>query len=289
MITGTTLPTRAEAIALGIRELESYNIADSRRNVEWMLCESLLCDRASLYAHPESMLSETEWREFREMLERRARHEPLQYILGYTSFCGLRIDVSPDVLIPRPETEQLFEQARTLVGMREAPRVLDVGTGSGCLAVALGHHLQKSEVFACDVSPDALAVAAANAKRHRVDVSFFRRDILDPSPATPPGAPYDLIVSNPPYIPEHEYVELEPEVRDFEPERALNAGPDPLVFYHALAQKAPAWLKTGGSLLVEVHCDYGDAVAALLRRAGLAGVALKADLAGRPRIVSGRK
>ena len=257
------------------------------RNVEWMLCELLNCNRALLYAYPERMLSDEEWVRFQEMLARRSRHEPLQYILGYTSFCGLRIAVTPQVLIPRPETERLFEIVLSSIESLPSPRVLDICTGSGCLPVAIKHFYPKSEVYACDISPEALAIAESNAVYHKAPIHFFLCDILHKDPPIPDNLLFDTILSNPPYIPSEEYATLDREVRLFEPELALNAGSDPLLFYRSISRKATEWLKPGGALFLETHCDYASDVADLLRRYGFIDVIVDDDLAGLPRIVQG--
>jgi release factor glutamine methyltransferase len=179
------------------------------------------------------------------------------------------------------------EALRRLDGL-EAPWVLDVGTGSGALALALKHRRPDAEVFGVDVSEAALAVAAENAERLGLAVPFARADVLDPAfaHAVPPA--FDLVVSNPPYVPETERAGLAPEVRDHEPPEALFVpGADPLLFYRALAACAPDLLKPGGWLVVEAHTEHGGAVRELLARAGFGGAVLRRDLAGHPRIVSG--
>lgn len=276
---------RTSLLDEALKRLASINIGDARLNVEWMLCELLKCNRASLHAHPEAAVDEDVARQFLEMIARRRNHEPLQHILGYTAFCGLHITVTPDVLIPRPETELLVERATAFLETRTHPTVLDLGTGSGCIPLAIKHFDPRARVSGCDISPRALDVARENASRLALPVAFFACDILKQE--LPPGAqgPFDLMVSNPPYIPTPEYRSLDPEVRDFEPRQALDAGPDPLQYYRALTEMAGTYLLPGGLLLLETHCDYAHAVAALLEARGLANVAVTKDLAGRDRIV----
>jgi release factor glutamine methyltransferase len=279
--------TRHALLENTVARLEGANIEDARRNAEWLLEEVLGASRAALYAHPEAPVSPGEALHVEALVARRLRREPLQYVLGHADFFGLRLRVTPAVLIPRPETEEVAEEALLRLKGREAPWVLDVGTGSGALALALKRRRPDAEVFACDVSEAALAVAAENAAHLDLAVAFIQADVLDPAftHAAPPA--FDLVVSNPPYVPETEREALAPEVRDHEPAGALFVPDgDPLLFYRALAARAPDLLKPGGWLVVETHADYGADVRGLFTDAGLEGVALRRDLSGRPRIVS---
>ena len=279
--------TRASAIEMGVRDLKSSNIDDSRRNVEWILCELLKCNRATLYAYPERIIPADLLKRFQEMIDRRTRHEPLQYILGHTEFYGLHFEVDERVLIPRPETEQLVERALHYLKDRSSPSILDICTGSGCIPIALKHLVPQSNVSACDISEPALSLARKNANFHRVDVSFFSCDILNEEVQAPNGAPYDLILSNPPYIPSPEYEQLAPEVKNFEPEQALNAGRDPVIFYRTITKLAKNWLKPDGVLLFEIHCDFANEVSAILHDNALHHITIHEDLANLPRMVSG--
>ncbi len=280
--------SRASLVDEALKRLEPVNIGDVRRNVEWMLCELLNCNRASLYAYPERILPQMVLNGLDTMLKRRINGEPLQYILGFTEFFGLRIDVTPAVLIPRPETELLVERALSLLNDIETPVILDIGTGSGCIPVALKHKLAQAIVHACDVSIDALAVARQNASNLSLPVHFFSCDILAQHQDPPPAAPFQLIISNPPYIPDEEFDGLEREVREHEPALALITGPDPLIFYRTIAEKSRSWLRKNGWLLFESHCDYADAVARLLEQNGFEAIQVENDLAGKPRMVYGR-
>ena len=223
------------------------------------------------------------------MAERRASGEPVQYVLGHADFFGLRLDVSPAVLIPRPETEELAEHALALVDGVAAPWVLDVGTGSGALALAVKHRRPDAVVFAVDVSEAALAVAAANARRLGLDLALVHADARRPGLADRIPAVFDLVVSNPPYVPDAERATLQAEVRR-EPELALFVpDADPLVFYRALAGHAGRLLRPGGRLAAETHAEHGAAVRELFAAAGFADAELRQDLAGRDRIVSARQ
>jgi release factor glutamine methyltransferase len=219
---------------------------------------------------------------FRERVGRRARREPLQHILGRTEFWSLPFLVTPAVLIPRSDTEILVEEALKRAGGPSS--ILDVGTGSGAIAIALAHELPAATVVAMDVSAEALAVAAENARGNGVEgrVSFLQADM-----GTLPGGPYDLIVANPPYISEAEVVELMPEVRDFEPHLAVIGGRDGLDCYRRLLPAAAACLKPGGWLLLEVGCGQASAVQDLLRENGFGERFAATDLAGIERVVGG--
>ena len=218
------------------------------------------------------------------MMTRRAGGEPIQYILGQAAFYGLRLRVTPDVLIPRPETEQVVEKALRLIRVVEAPRVLDVGTGSGCIALAIRHERPDARVYACDLSEAALHVAAANAAAHRLGVSLLHADVLAPDFAAHVPGGLDLLISNPPYVPDAEASTLAPEVAQHEPALALFTGGDPLRFYRALARQATALLAPEGLLLCETHMDYAPHVRRVMADVGLRDAVVEHDLAGRPRM-----
>jgi release factor glutamine methyltransferase len=191
-------------------------------------------------------------------------------------------------MVPRPETEHVVDRALACIEETEEPRVLDVGTGSGCIALALKHERPDAIVTACDVSPDALDVAQTNAKALQLDVQFLEADVLaDEKPDHVPGH-LDLLVSNPPYIPNEEADSLPPVVREHDPDVSLFAGDDPMRFYRALVEWARALCMPGASVVLEIHAEYGEAVRGLLRREGLTEIRGGADLSGRPRVVWGR-
>ena len=269
--------------------LAAAGVENARRNAEWMIEAALGLDRTTLLANMGEPVTEEERAAFEEMMERRLRREPLQYVVGHADFYGLRLRVTPAVLIPRPETEEVVETALAQLQEAKKPWVLDMGTGSGAIALALKHERPDAEVFACDVSEDALAVAARNAERLALDVSFIHADAL--APAFTDGVPacFDALVANPPYVPDAEAATLEPEVRDYEPATALFTGDDPLVYYRAITGHASRVLKAGGLILFEAHTDYARAVRDLLDESGYTETAVKEDLSGHPRIVWGRK
>jgi release factor glutamine methyltransferase len=222
------------------------------------------------------------------MVERRSRHEPLQYILGYTEFFGMHLDVSPDVLIPRPETEQVVEEALRALGDVDTPRILDIGTGSGCIALVIKRERPSAEVWAADISDQAIDLASRNAIRHGLKIQFLRADVFasDFSKRSPKGL--DLLISNPPYIPEEEASALPVEVRNFEPHLALVAPSDPLIFYKRIATIGKDLLKNGRHLILETHSEHGREAEGLLHHLGYEDVVLQRDYADRPRILMAR-
>lgn len=218
----------------------------------------------------------------KEIVERLKTKEPIQYVLGKTEFHGLPLRVTPDVLIPRPETEELVEWvlAESMPGRYS---LLDIGTGSGCIAVALAKKLPDSKVDACDYSERALAVAEANARENRVSVHYFKQDVFSPFARE---RRYDVVISNPPYVMESERAEMEENVLDFEPHEALFV-PDhsPLVFYERIADLAIELLNERGRLYFEINRAKGYEVQAMLLAKGYRDVELRDDISGNPRMV----
>ncbi len=272
-----------DVLQYAVRALEASGIDHARRNAEWILCDVLEVSRSVLYAYPERPVPSDRQETIAHFVRRRSEREPLQYILGSVDFYGLRLEVTPEVLIPRPETEELVEAA--LDGLPHGTRAFDVGTGSGCIALALKHSRPDAHVWGCDVSPGALAVARNNAERLSLPVTFFGADVLHPRFCETAPRDLHILVSNPPYIPVTERESLEPEVVNHEPHHALFVEGDGLLFYRALAEWAPRLLRPGGFLLVETHADYAEEVAGLFERRGLADVVVRKDFAGLPRMV----
>jgi release factor glutamine methyltransferase len=273
--------TIGAALACGAAWLDG--LPTTRRDAELLLMRALGCDRAYLLTHPEAGLTSDQAALYQDWLARRARHEPVQYIVGEQEFFGLKFGVTPDVLIPRPETEHLVEAALARV-KRDAPvHIADVGTGSGAIAVALALALPKASVTALDISAAALAVARDNAELHKVSerIRFCESDLL----GAVAGESFDMIVSNPPYVAEDEVLELQ--VRDYEPPSALFAGTDGLDVYRRLIPQAQAALKPGGWLLMEIGHGQRSALAQLL--AGWESVTFIADLQGIPRAACAQK
>ena len=245
--------------------------------------------RIWLLIHKELKLNDEQNIIASQYLERLKNHEPIQYILGETEFYGLKFKVNPSVLIPRPETEELVEWVKPphppkggfLSG---TPTLLDVGTGSGCIAVALKKKFPSANVSAMDISPEALALAKENAALNEVNIEFIQDDILHPA-AT--DRKWDVIVSNPPYIPASEQRYLHKNVTDFEPHLALFVQDnDPLIFYRKIAEFALSHLTAGGRLYVEIHQSLGRPCCPLLAPMGIQSVELRKDLSGNDRMIS---
>lgn len=262
--------------------LAGKGVENPRLETEWILAAALGVDRVGLYIDFEKPLTDPELAVIREMVSRRARREPLQYILGSQEFAGLDFLVTPAVLIPRHDTEILLEEA--LARLHGTGRLLDVGTGSGCLAITLASRLPGLSVTATDISPEALAVARENARRHGVSLRFVEGDLFTPLE----GERFSMIVSNPPYIPLPDFPTLQPEVREYEPRTALDGGEDGLSCYRRLVPGAIDHLTPGGWLLVEVGIGEADRVRELFASSGFCDIVTAIDTAGIERVVIGR-
>lgn len=262
--------------------LSGKAVENARREAEWLLCAATGLDRVGLYLNFDKPLNDEELAVYRALVARRAKREPLQHILGSQEFDGLSFDVSPAVLIPRHDTETLIEQA--LLKAPRARTVLDIGTGSGCIAVALAKRLPDAAVTAVDLSPEALTVARCNAERHCAAIEFLHGSFFESVLARR----FDLIVSNPPYITTADLATLQPEVRDYEPRLALDGGSDGLDAYRAIIGQATAHLEQDGWLLLEVGAGQAAAVTALLAQAGFGDILTATDPAGIERVVGGR-
>ncbi len=237
----------ARALNWGAEYLRSRDIDESRLEAELLLAHSLKIDKPKLISDQQRDLSQTELAAFTELIGRRSEHEPTAYITGVQPFLSLDLYVEPSVLIPRPETELLVENVLRS-NVQSAKSILDVGTGSGAIAVSLAKHLPGANVVGIDTSEEALAIARKNAGRHRVTerCRFLRSDMFDNVEGV-----FDLIVSNPPYIPSSDMDGLQPEVRDWEPRAALDGGPDGLRYIRLLIEQTPAHLKPAGNLWFE--------------------------------------
>lgn len=262
--------------------LAEKGVENARREAEWLLCEATGLDRVGLYLNFDKPMSEDELAAYRALVTRRGKREPLQHILGSQEFDGLSFLVTPAVLIPRHDTETLLEQA-----LQHAPHprsILDIGTGSGCIAIALARRLPEAQVTAVDLSVEALALAQRNAELHGAAVEFLQGSFFEPVA----GRRFDLIVSNPPYITSADLLALQPEVRDHEPILALDGGPDGLTAYRAIVSQAAAHLEPNGWLLLEVGAGQAADVAALLAQTGFGGIITTTDPGGIERVVGGR-
>jgi release factor glutamine methyltransferase len=262
--------------------LAEKGVENARLETEWILGSVLSLDRMGLYLNFDRPLSDGELTDLRGMVARRAKREPLQYLLGNQEFCGLDFVVSPAVLIPRHDTEVLVEEALRRIPV--ARTVLDIGVGSGCVAVSLAKRLPDALVWGVDCSADALVVAARNADHHGVHIQLAKGSLFEPFD----GVRFQLIVSNPPYIPTSDMAELQPEVREYEPRQALDGGVDGLDFYRQIVAQAPAHLEPGGWLMVEVGIGQAGAVLDLLSCTGFDTLFTAADPSGIDRVVGGQ-
>lgn len=283
--------TVVEVIQRGSEFLTQKGIESPRLQMELMLAHLLQLPRLNLYLNFDRTITEAEAEALRKMVKRRSLHEPLQHILGSVCFCGLDFAVNSHVLVPRPETELLaeatWEAARRLVGAQQVPRLLDFGTGSGCLAVTVAVHCPEAQVEAVDISAEALVVARANAERHQVAQRINFHCGALPAASRIRGR-FNLAVSNPPYVPTGEIASLMPEVRDFDPRIALDGGEDGLDFYRLLAAEVHSLLQPGGELFLEVGDGQGAPVEAILQGQGWTITALRKDYSGRDRILIAR-
>lgn len=283
--------TIRDLMKFSINYLQRHGFDEARLTVELLLSHALKCQRIELYTNSEKPLSKEELKNFRGCFERRLSHEPVQYIVGMTSFMGLQFAVDPRVFIPRPETETLVEQVMMMCGRRESAgpiSLLDVGTGSGNIAVSLAKLVREIQVTSIDVSLDALQVARRNAAAHGVQekLTFETLDLFSPI-ETRFAASFDIVVSNPPYVSAEEWTQLEPEVREHEPEGAVSDRDDGYRFYHRLTQVSPKLLRADGCLVVEVGHGQAEEVKQLFGASGYSDLQVFTDLQGIPRVVSG--
>jgi release factor glutamine methyltransferase len=271
-----------ESLAQAISRLTSQNLPSPRMNAELLLRFTLDCDRAYLYAHPERELTADEQSRYDAALAERARGVPTQYITGHQEFWGMDLIVTPAVLIPRPETEHVVETVLGLV--RSEVRIIDVGTGSGSIALALAKELPQAEIHATDISPAALEIARVNAARHQLEsrLHFHQTDLLEGL------APrFDVIVSNPPYVGESESDQVQLAVRKFEPRLAVFAGATGLEVISRLIPQAHTALQPAGWLVMEISGTISDDVRSLL--AGWDEVQITPDLQSIPRVAKARR
>jgi release factor glutamine methyltransferase len=286
--------TVLEGIQKSAEFLGKKSVESPRLQAELLLAHVLKLPRMKLYLNFERALTDAETNSFRELVKRRAQREPLQHILGSTSFCGLEIAVNRSVLVPRPETELLaelgwqflLESTLQCVPAREqlegwTPTALDFGTGSGCIAIALAVKVPDARIVALDVSPEALEMAKQNAARHNV---ANRVDFLQSNDFQPQSL-FDLVVSNPPYIPSAEIETLEPEVRDYDPRGALDGGADGLDFYRRLAGEARGWLKPSGKIMLEFGEGQADSIRGIFETENWIVEAIREDYTHRQRIL----
>ncbi len=288
MIGLRTERTVSALLTRGTAALEAAGIRPARAEAEWLLAGLLGVDRFALYLDPARRLATPIVSRYLDHIERRAAHEPLQYLVGWEDFHGLRLAVTPDVLVPRPETEGLVTWALEVLADRPEPVVLDLGTGSGAIACAIAQAAPRAEVLAVELSGGALAVASRNVRTLGLTdrVRLLAGDLFAPLGSIPGSL--DLVVANPPYLPSAVISSLPPEVSRHEPRVALDGGPDGLAVIRRIVAGAPAVLRPGGMLLMEIGEEQAGPVASLMAAEGFSGMRARRDLNRVERYIGGR-
>lgn len=273
--------TYREAVEFGTKCLTDAGVPDAALDAWYLLQMVCRIERSYYYVHGEEDITQDAQKEYEIAVQKRAEHIPLQYIIGEQEFMGLRFKVNSNVLIPRQDTETLVEQVLKIV--KPGMKVLDLCTGSGCVLISVLKNAPELTGMGSDISKTALLVAKENAKLHEVDAEWVRSDLFDNITET-----FDAIMANPPYIPTGEILSLMPEVRDFEPENALDGGADGLDFYRKIAGQVKDYLNPGGYVYMEIGYDQGEAVSELMCNAGFTEVEVIKDLARNDRVVKGK-
>lgn len=290
MQTQTEVWTLSDALHWATEQFTQKGIESPNLNAERLLGKVLRLNRVALYLHMDRRLTPEESHAFQSLVERRLSHEPLQYILGEVEFYGFPIRVTPQVLIPRPETEIVVDHTLRLCRQFSAAmNMVDIGTGSGAIAIALARHLPGAHIVALDISMEALRVAAENIRLNQVEdrVSLVQADILRQETAAMLACAFQIVVSNPPYIAPEEKSWLAPEIYNHEPHRALFAG-DPLRFYRAIAAFAGGRLVPGGFVVCELPPHRAQTIQRLFEQSGFGPVTIHPDLTGKPRVLIAR-
>ena len=270
-----------EAFLMGMQKLKEAEIGEAQLDARLLLEEVCGTDHNTLLCHGDREMSEAEEEQYRRALEQRAVHVPLQHLLGYQDFMGLRFQVNEHVLIPRQDTEILVEEAMRY--LHDGMRILELCTGSGCILLSLLHYSNDCEGVGVDISQEALRVAAQNAELLDIKADFLKSDLYEKVTGK-----FDLLVSNPPYIERKVIPTLMEEVREYDPYIALDGGEDGLDFYRRIIGGAQDYLKRGGQILMEIGSGQAKAVSELLREAGFKEIDVCRDFAGLDRVVSGR-
>ena len=279
--------TVLEAINRSTEFLQKKNIESPRINAEHLLAYVLKCKRLDLYLAFDRPLSENETDIYRELIVRRSKSEPLQYIIGSVEFYGMDFKVNPSVLIPRPETEVLIEKVIESVNNKEPLKILDIGTGSGNIAIVLAKNLPNAKITAIDISEIAINTAKENAELHNINgqVHFIISGIMDYKDSE--SNKFDIIVSNPPYVSAENYSELESELKDHEPEVALTDNSDGLEFYRTISKKAGSLLTNNGKIFFEVGIGQAGEVKNILSERGFSKIEIFKDYSNIDRVVKG--
>ena len=279
----------------GIRKLIDSGLDNPRLDAEVLLAHTLSLDRVALYRNPESLLGSDEKKRYAALLERRVRREPVAYITGYKEFRSLNFTLTHDVLIPRPETEILLDEVLRTCALlsreKDHLRILELGTGSGILAVGMAKEVRSCSIFATDISSKKIDVARNNARLHKVEavITFLVGDLYHPLTARADTDTFDCIVFNPPYLSHDDWTHAQPEIQDYEPIDSLWGGHDGLAFYRALIPGVPILLRRGGALVLEIGRGQADSIEAMLHSAAFyREVKVVQDLAGIERVVCAR-
>lgn len=281
--------TIREIINEATRSLEAVGIPSARLDAEILLSFCLKRDRLDFFKNPEMQITKNKQADFKKLVARRLKWEPVAYITGRKEFWSFTLEVNKDVLIPRPDTEVIVEEALSICKTQafDKPRILDIGTGGGAIALALAKELPQAKIVATDISPAALTLARKNARRLGLakQIEFPRGDLFEPVDGI-----FDIIVSNPPYIANQEYQELPAGVKDYEPRQALWAGQTGVEFYEKLIYQSKNHLKENGWLLLEIGAKQGESVRSMMESAGVYDrIDVRADYASMPRVIKGRK
>jgi release factor glutamine methyltransferase len=271
----------SEILKFAAEILRENEIEQPRREAKSLLAFALEKDQTFLIAHPEYQLNKEQEKYFGELLERRAAREPFQYITGKQEFYGLDFIVSPDVLIPRPETEIIVENAIEILDRINNPRFCEIGVGSGCISISILNEIKTAAAIAVDISENALRIAALNAEKHSVAdrLKLKMSDVF----SNVENEKFDLIVSNPPYVPETDLQELQPEVKNFEPHSALFANKDGLEIVEKIINESPQFLRTGGFLIMEIGIEQSERVEKMISSDIWQEIRFIKDLQGIPR------
>ena len=276
--------------------LKEADIESPGINADTLLSFSLSCDRTKLYTNPDEFVSNADISRYKELISERIRHVPLQYITHQVEFMSLEFFVDEHVLIPRPETEILVEtvlhKAHDKRDSNRKVTIMDIGTGSGNIAVSFARYLNNAEIYASDISQEALSIAKSNALSHKVagNIHFLHGDIFDAFSGSIKKGQVDFITSNPPYVSESEWKNLEPELKDHEPREALVAGKDGFYFYRQIIKDSYDWLRPGGYLVVEIGETQANTIINLMENVGHYGdIEISNDLQGKERVISARR
>ena len=280
--------TIAEALREGKMRLKAAGKEAYAFEAELLLEKAAGLNRTALFLRGEEVLSEEVLTAYEGYLSEREQGRPTQYILGEWEFMGLPFNVGEGVLIPRGDTEVLVETILERQQTEKFKSILDIGTGSGCIPISLGHYGKFENIMAVDISQKALGYATENAAKNHIKIDFYESDLFTNLPAEWKGN-LDAIVSNPPYIPKKDIEELMTEVKDFEPMNALDGGEDGLDFYRAIVEQGREWLVDGGWLFFEIGYDQGEDLRNLLQESGYTAIEIRQDLAGLDRVALGRK